>query len=43
MHPLNDSWDRLNVKCAMGQEFVIAGYVPSKAQAKAIGALALGF
>jgi bifunctional non-homologous end joining protein LigD len=35
--------DWLKIKCSMRQEFVVAGFVPSKAHAKAIGSLVLGY
>ena len=37
------SKDWLKVKCALRQEFVVAGYVRSKTFAKAVGSLVLGF
>ena len=35
--------DWLKVKCSLRQEFVVAGFVPSKAHTKAIGSLVLGY
>jgi bifunctional non-homologous end joining protein LigD len=35
--------DWLKVKCSLRQEFVVAGFVPSKAHARAIGSLVLGY
>lgn len=37
----SDSWIRS--KCALGQEFVIIGYVPSSTSRQAVGSLVLGF
>ncbi|HTN97195.1 MAG TPA: DNA ligase D, partial [Nordella sp.] len=36
-----DSW--IKSKCALGQEFVIIGYVPSSTSRQAVGSLVLGF
>lgn len=36
-----DSW--IKSKCALGQEFVIIGYVPSTTSRQAVGSLVLGF
>jgi len=35
--------DWLKIKCELRQEFVVAGYVPSKSHSKAIGSLVLGY
>jgi bifunctional non-homologous end joining protein LigD len=37
----SDSW--IKSKCALGQEFVIIGYVPSSTSRQAVGSLVLGF